>query len=73
LFSVLLAILASVFSTKYYYAKGKASQLNIPIFEGTKAWEDDNLTQFSLEIDFVQKQPNNETPLNLCPKFRKLQ
>jgi len=40
LVSVFLAILASVFTTKYYYVKGKASQLNALISE-----EDDTLTQ----------------------------
>lgn len=37
LVSVLLAILASVFSSKYYYVKDKASQLNALISEATKA------------------------------------
>jgi len=45
LVSVLLVILASVFTTTYYYVKGKASQLNALISEVTKAWEDDTLTQ----------------------------
>jgi len=40
LVSVLLSILASVFSAKYYYVKGKASQLNALISEVAKAWED---------------------------------
>jgi len=48
LVSVLFAILASVFSAKYYYVKGKASQLNALISEVAKAWEDDTLTQEEL-------------------------
>jgi len=48
LVSVFLAILASVFSTKYYYVKGKVGQLNALISEVTKAWEDNTLTQEEL-------------------------
>jgi len=48
LVSVLPAVLASVFSTKYYYVKGKAGQLNALISEVTKAWEDNTLTQEEL-------------------------
>jgi len=48
LVSIFLAILASVFGTKYYYVKGKANQLNALIAEVTKAWEDDTITQEEL-------------------------
>jgi len=48
LVSVLLAVLASVFGTKYYYVKGKASQLNALISEVTKALEDETLTREEL-------------------------
>ena len=48
LVSVLLTILASAFSAKYYYVKGKAGQLNALISEVTKAWEDETLTQEEL-------------------------
>jgi len=48
LVSVLFAILASVLSAKYYYVKGKVSQLNALISEVTKAWEDNILTQEEL-------------------------
>jgi len=48
LVSVFLTIIASVFSTKYYVVKGKASKFNALISEVTKAWEDDTLTQEEL-------------------------